>query len=279
MIALLLFAVQTARLMTIGADGSDPKLVHETTEHIEAPNWSPDGKWLVFNAGGKLFRIAVAGGKPEEIDTGGIGGANNDHVIRGKEVFFSAKGHIYVVPTAGGTARKISNDGGLTYWLHGISPDGKTAAFCGMGADKNKDIWTIPTAGGKDVRMTEDAAEDDGPDYSPDGKWLYFNSARGGQNQIWKMPAKGGKATQLTKDDRANWFPHPSPDGKWLVYISFPPGTEGHPRDKPVILRRMKPDGTQQRDLHPMFGGQGTMNVPSWSPDSRRFAFVEYSAP
>jgi Tol biopolymer transport system component len=275
---------QKSRLMTIGFDGGDPKLVYETPDLIEAPNWSADGKWLVYNSNGHLFRVASDGGQPEQIDLKGFQGANNDHVLSpdGKVIYFSARGHIYTVPFGGGTPRRISNEHAaiarLVYWLHGISPDGKNLAFCGERRG-NKDVWLIPAAGGSDHRLTTHAGAEDGPDYSADGKWVYFNSDRSGTNQVWRMPADGGedRAEQLTKDDRANWFPHPSPDGKWIVYLSYPPGTEGHPRNKHVLLRRMTPDGKEVRELRKLFGGQGTINVPSWAPDGKRFAFVEYT--
>lgn len=276
---------QKCRLMTIGFDGSDPKLVWETTDRIEAPNWSPDGKWLVVNSKGKLLRVPADGkGKAETIATGDVQNANNDHVLApdGKSIYFSAGGHIYAVPFEGGKPKRVSNEHPekerLVYWLHGISPDGKTLAHCGE-RDGNKGIWLIPTAGGKDQRLTKHAAANDGPDYTPDGKWIWFNSERSGTNQLWRIPVDGSdeKAEQMTKDDRANWFPHPSPDGKWIVYLSFPPGTKGHPRNQQVILRRMTPAGKDVTDLHKLFGGQGTINVPSWAPDSKRFAFVEYS--
>jgi Tol biopolymer transport system component len=271
-----------SRLMTLAFDGSGPRLVYETADLIEAPNWSPDGRWLVFNGGGKLFRIAADGaGGPRKIGLGGVAGANNDHVLSpdGKTLYFSARGHIYAVSLEGGQPRRVSNehpgDAKLVYWLHGVSPDGRTLAHCGDRGG-NKDIWTLPAAGGEDRRLTDHAAAEDGPDYSPDGRWIYFNADRSGTNQIWRIPATGGEAEQITRDDRANWFPHPSPDGRWIVYLSYPPGTEGHPPGKRVLLRRMTPDGKDIRDLRALFGGQGTINVPSWSPDSRRFAFVEY---
>jgi Tol biopolymer transport system component len=268
--------------MTVGFDGANPRLVYETAERIEAPNWSPDGRWLVYNAGGGLYRISAEGGAPHAIDLGGVTGANNDHVLSpdGKTIYFSARGHIYAVPFGGGAARRVSNehppDRRLVYWLHGVSPDGKTLAHCGDRGG-NKDVWTIPAAGGPDRRLTDWPSAEDGPDYSPDGRWIYFNSDRSGANQVWRISAEGGEGAQLTRDERANWFPHPSPDGKWVAYLSYPPGTEGHPADREVVLRRMTPDGGEHRDLYRLFGGQGTINVPSWSPDSRRFAFVDYA--
>jgi len=283
---------QVSRLMTIGIDRSDPRVVHETTDVIEAPNWSPDGKWLVINSKGALFRVAADGTTaPELISTGDVKGANNDHVLSpdGKTIYFSAGAHIYAVPFTGGQPQRVSNEHPperkFRYFLHGISPDGSTLAYVGaeaVGDDPwgRLDLYTIPSAGGADVRLTDTPAPDDGPEFSPDGKWIYFNSELNatipGHAQCYRMKADGTAVQQLTHDGRVNWFPHISPDGKWIVYLSFPPGTVKHPADKEVILRRMRPDGSGQADIIAFLGGQGTINVPSWSPDSKRFAFVMF---
>ena len=283
-----------ARLMTIGIDGSDPRVVLETTG-IEAPNWSHDGKWLVVNGSGALWRIAADGStKLEKIPTGDVKGVNNDHVLSpdGAMIYFSASEHIYAVPFEGGEPRRVSNDHAperkFKHFLHGISPDGRTLAYVGVevaGDDPwgRLDLYTIPSAGGGDTRLTDTPAPDDGPEYSPDGQWIYFNSELNakvpGHAQCFRMKPDGTGIEQLTHDERVNWFPHISPDGKWIVYISFPPGTVKHPADKNVILRRMKPDGSGQADIIAFNGGQGTINVNSWSPDSRRFAFVAYGTP
>lgn len=288
---------QVARLKTIGIDGSEPKVVHEGFG-FEAPNWTPDGKWLIFNGDGKLWRISASGNAaagnsaPELIPVGEVQGVNNDHVLSpdGRAIYFSARGHLYAVPIAGGTPRRVSNDHpaerAFKYYLHGISPDGRTLAYVGVEAvGKNPwgrlDLFTIPAAGGADLRLTDTPAPDDGPEYSPDGKWLYFNSELNakipGHAQCYRMKIDGTGPEQLTNDERVNWFPHFSPDGRWVVYISFPPGTTGHPANKEVILRRMRPDGSEQADIVSLFGGQGTINVNSWSPDGKRFAYVEYS--
>lgn len=282
---------QVARLMTIGIDGSDPQVVYQGSG-FEAPNWSPDGKWLVFNSGGALWRIAANGStKPEKIPTGEVQGVNNDHLLSpdGKTIYFSADAHLYAVPFAGGAPRRVSNEHPPTrafkYFLHGISPDGKTLAYVGVEAVGNNewgrhDLYTIPAAGGPDTRLTDTPAPDDGPEYSPDGQWIYFNSElnakESGHAQCYRMKPDGAGIEQLTHDERVNWFPHVSPDGKWVVYLSFPPGTKGHPANKDVILRRMKPDGSGHADILAFLGGQGTINVNSWSPDSKRFAFVAY---
>ena len=281
-----------ARLTTIGIDGSDKRVIYETRDGIEAPNWSPDGKWLVLNSHGALLRIPADGsGTPEKISIGDVKGVNNDHVLSpdGKTIYFSASQHIYAVPFEGGQPRRVSNEHPaerqFKYFLHGVSPDEKTLAYAGVEIENGDpwgriDLFTIPAAGGPDTRLTNTPAPDDGPEYSPDGEWIYFNSELNakipGHAQCYRMKPDGTGIEQLTHDERVNWFPHISPDGKWIVYISFPPGTVKHPADKDVILRRMKPDGSEQSDILAFNGGQGTINVNSWSPDSRHFAFVTY---
>jgi TolB protein len=284
-----------ARLMTIGIDGSDPRVLFETAD-IQAPNWTPDGKWLICNgtlAGEKaLMRIAADGStQPEKIPTGDIKVTSNDHILSpdGKTIYITAKSHLYALPFEGGKPKRLTNDHpadlGFKYFLHGITPDGKTLAYVGVskvGDDPwgRSDLYTIPAAGGPDTRLTDTPAPDDGPEYSPDGKWLYFNSELNakipGHAQCYRMKPDGTGIEQLTHDERVNWFPHISPDGQWIVYLSFPPGTVKHPADKAVILRRMRPDGSEQADIIAFNGGQGTINVNSWSPDSKRFAFVMY---
>lgn len=283
---------QMSRLVTIGSDGSELQVVYETTDVIEAPNWSPDGKWLVFNLRGSLFRIPVDGSTPPtRIDTGEVKNANNDHVISpdGSTIYFSAGMEIYAVAFQGGTPRRVTNDhpekNQFRHYLHGISPDGSTLAYVGMETGDNPnqrrlDLYTIPAAGGEDVRLTDTAAPDDGPEFSPDGEWIYFNSelnaTKPGHSQCYRMKVDGTSIEQLTHDERVNWFPHISPDGQWVVYLSYPPGTESHPADKDVILRRMRADGSERADIIAFLGGQGTINVNSWAPDSQRLAFVMY---
>ena len=258
---------------------------------IEAPNWTLDGKWLVYNADGRLFRISPDGTDgPHRINTAPVENLNNDHVLApdGKTVFISANdGQLYVVPLTGGIPKKISNtqDPARKYrhYLHGISPDGKTltyVAYEARGAGHMMRLAVIPAAGGTEAYLTDGACPVDGPEYSPDGKWLYYNgeaaARRPGHAQIFRMRPDGSGVEQLTHDDRVNWFPHLSPDGKMMCYISFPEGTLGHPADKDVILRLANPDGTGLRDLDAFNGGQGSINVPSWSPTSGQLAYVRY---
>jgi Tol biopolymer transport system component len=281
---------QRSELTVIDVDGGGPRVVLTADEIIEAPNWTPDGKWLVFNAGGELWRISPDGADgPTKIDTGHLSDLNNDHVLSpdGELIYVSSDdGHLYVLPITGGTPKRVSNEHPHRhhYYLHGISPDGKTLVYTGVNAvGENRwgrvNIWSIPAAGGPDTALTDvTGVPNDGAEYSPDGEWIWFNSEQGspGQAQIFRMRTDGSELTQVTHDERVNWFPHFSRDGQSIVYLSYPPGTQGHPADKDVILRFMRPDGTGRRDVVACFGGQGTMNVNSWSPDNRHFGYVAY---
>ncbi len=249
-------------------------------DHFEAPNWSVDGSYLLFNGKGRLFTIPVAGGEPKQLDTATATGCNNDHGFSpdGKWLAISDQSEgdsrIYVLPSTGGTPRLVTPLA-PSYW-HGWSPDGKTLTYCAA-REGNYDIYTIPVEGGTEQRLTDAPGLDDGPDYSPDGQTLYFNSERSGLMKIWRMKADGSQQEPVTTDpDYADWFPHPSPDGKLLVFLSYDKSVQGHPANKDVSLRIMDlPDG-KPRTLARLFGGQGTINVPSWSPDSRCVAFVSY---
>jgi TolB protein len=258
----------------------DRRVLYHTLEHIEAPNWSRDGKYLVFNSGGRIYRLPAAGGKPEVIDTGFANRCNNDHGFSpdGARLAISdqsrgGKSLVYVLPSSGGTPRLLTSLG-PSYW-HGWSPDGSMLAYC---ADRNGnyDIYTIPVDGGEERRLTLAPGLDDGPDYSPDGRHIYFNSERSGSMQIWRMKPDGTAQEQVTSDEFNNWFPHPSPDGRWIVFLSYNKDVLGHPANQPVRLRLMPAGGGPIQELARLFGGQGTMNVPSWSPDSKQVAFVSY---
>jgi Tol biopolymer transport system component len=261
--------------------------VLETEAHIEAPNWSLDGKGLIFNSSGLLYTIPVAGDKkPQQIKTGDLNRSNNDHGISpdGKWLVISDQSNpdnqsrMYILPIEGGEPRLVTAKG-PSYW-HGWSPDGRTLAYVAHRPELVDDyeIFAIDIDDGEEIRLTDSEGLDDGPDYSPDGKYIYFNSVRSGNMKIWRMDADGKNPLQLTSDDRRDWFPHPSPNGEKLVFVSYnddvAPGD--HPANKDVSLRLMSAEGGEVTELTTLFGGQGTINVPSWSPDSRFVAFVSY---
>ncbi|TVR72635.1 MAG: transporter [Marinilabiliales bacterium] len=257
-------------------------VVWSDTSHFEAPNWSPDGTTLYFNSGGYIYRIPVGGGEPVRIDTGFANRNNNDHVVSPGGTHMAISHHsaedggasiIYIVNINGGEPVRITDKG--PSYLHGWSPDGLELAYCAL-RNGQYDIYVIPVKGGPEIQLTNTASHEDGPDYSPCGKYIWFNSDRSGVMQIWRMERDGSNPTQMTFDGYNDWFPHPSPDGKHIALLSYDKDVEGHPANKNVWLRLMPAEGGEPVTLTELFGGQGTINVPSWSPDSQRFAFVSY---
>jgi Tol biopolymer transport system component len=222
----------------------------------------------------------VTGGEPKLLDTGVATRCNNDHGFSpdGKWLAISDQhdgpSRIYVLPSTGGTPRLVTPLG-PSYW-HGWSPDGRTLAYCAERGG-NFDIYTIPVEGGSERRLTTAEGLDDGPDYSPDGKYIYFNSERTGLMKIWRMKADGSGQEQVTSDpDYADWFAHPSPDGKALLFLSYSKNVKGHPAHQDVVLRGTTLAGGEPKITNALFGGQGSINVPSWSPDGHAYAFVSY---
>ena len=266
------------------------RVVKEFPYVVEAPNWTPDGKWLVINVEGKLYKLAPDGSSDLiEIPTGDITQCNNDHVVTadGKWIGLSSNdpanrrynSYVYVVPFEGGQPRKLTPEG--PSYLHGISPNGKTAVYCAFrGPDQEQDVWAMPVKGGKEVRLTDTPGLDDGPEYSPDGKHIWFNSTRTGRMQVWRMKANGKEQTQMTFDEDMNsWFPHISPDNQRVVYIAYHDyevAPDSHIADLNVQLRMIPAQGGKPEVLVDFFGGQGSINVNSWSPDSKQFAYVSY---
>lgn len=260
-------------------------IIYSETTSLQAPNWTLDGKSLLYNKGGLIYKLDLSTGSVSELNTGDVKNNNNDHVISfdGKMLGLSSTSPdkkyssvVYTVPITGGAPKQITPIG-LSY-LHGWSPDGAWLTFTGQ-RNGDFDIYKIPARGGNEVRLTTAPGLDDGPEYSPDGKYIYFNSTRSGRMQLWRMKPDGSEQTQLTNDTLNNWFPHISPDNKWIVFLSF--GNDVKPDDHPfykhVYLRLMPVSGGEPKVVAYLYGGQGTINTPSWSPDSKRFAFVSNS--
>ena len=267
-------------LETVAIASKDRRAVYCTTNHIEAPNWSRDGKFFVLNGGGQIYRMPVTGGETQMIDTGFATHCNSGHGISpdGTQLVISDHSEekaslIYTLPITGGTPKRITRRSPV-YW-HGWSPDGQTLAY-GAERDGEFDIYTIPVGGGEETRLTSSRGLDDGPEYSPDGRFIYFNSERGGTMQIWRMRTDGTGQEAVTEDEYNNWFPHPSPNGRWLVFLSFVKTVKGHPANQDVSLRILPTGGGKPEVLAKLFGGQGTIDVPSWSPDSQKVAFISY---
>jgi TolB protein len=269
----------TLEIITVAS--TDRRAIYVAPERFEAPNWMPDGKTLLFNRNGRIEKIPVAGGTPQILDTGFATRCNNDHGISpdGAQLVISDNSQeehrslVYIVPIGGGAPRRITQKS-PSYW-HGWSPDGKTLAFVGE-RNGDFDIYAIPAAGGEEKQLTTAKGLDDGPEYAPDGRYMYFNSERTGHMQIWRMRADGGEQEQVTFGESNDWFPHISPDGQQMVFLTYDASVKGHPENKDVMLRMMSLKDKKITVLAKLFGGQGTMNVPSWSPDGRQFAFVSY---
>ncbi len=267
-------------LETVPIASADRRVAYVAPAHFEAPNWSRDGSSFLFNQDGGIYRLALNSDSPERISTDTQTHCNNDHgfspdgkMIAVSDSTQSGKSMVYTLPTDGGTPHQVTQNA-PSYW-HGWSPDGSTLAFTGQRGD-NFDIYSIPVQGGEEKRLTTAAGLDDGPEYSPDGEWIYFNSERTGSMQIWRMHADGSGQEQVITDETNDWFPHISPDGKWMVSLAYEKGVIGHPPNKDVTVNLMSLADKKTKVLAKLFGGQGTINVPSWSPDSTKIAFVSY---
>lgn len=275
-----------SRLEILNIESGIRNVIYETSNHIEAPNWSRDGEYLIYNSEGRLYKFDLEAKRSAIINTGFASANNNDHGISfdGKTLAIShhleengkQNSIIYTLPIDGGTPKRITANG-PSYW-HGWSPDGKWLCYCAE-RNGNYDVYKIPSNGGEEVRLTTSEGLDDGPEYSPDGKYIYFNSVRSGNMQIWRMKPDGSDEEQITFDNYQSWFAHPSPNGKWLIMISYLPEVPAasHPHNQRVMLRLMPTSGGDIKILAFLYGGQGTINVPSWSPDSKKVAFVSYT--
>lgn len=297
---------QSSRILVVDPVTGESRVVFDSDRTlVEAPNWTPDGRWLVVNADGALWRLpadatAADGGVLEPIAMGGVPEINNDHVIApdGRSVFVSAQdGHLYEVPIGGGDGRRVTRphpEGrGYKNYLHGVSPDGAVLSVivgARPDASASADEWRtnvalVAVADGATTFLTDDRHPDDGAEISPDGEWVWFSTERytsdPGHAQLARMRLDGSELTRVSDTSTVDWFPHPSPDRSLLLSLAYAAGTIGHPENRDVVLTVRDldagdPSATPARDLFRVFGGQGTINVNGWAPDSRRFACVDY---
>ena len=276
-----------SRLEILDVATGHRRVIYSTDDVFEAPNWTRDGKALVYNSQGRLFRYDLETNTPSPIDTGDVVRNNNDHVLSFDGTMLAISSHtgpefhsmVYTVPLEGGQPKQVTPTG--PSYLHGWSADDRYLVYTALrGGDY--DIYRIPVEGGVEEQLTTAPGLDDGPEYTPDGSYIYFNSVRSGSMQIWRMRPDGSEQEQLTNDDCNNWFPHISPDGKQVIMVSYLPGEvepSDHPAAKRVYLRVMPLDGGGPKVVAYLYGGQGTINVPSWSPDGMKVAFVSNSVP
>ena len=276
-----------SELVLLNVNTGKEKVILREKRHFEAPNWSRDGKFLIINSNGKLEKISVKGRKLGVIDTGFADNCNNDHgltfdgkwlIISHNDSRVSSSGgnsRIFILPVSGGVPRLITSKY-PSYW-HGVSPDNEWVTYCAM-RNGEWDVYKTHVITDEEIRLTDAEGLDDGPEFSYDGKWIYFNSNRTGRMHIYRMKPDGSEQTQLTFDDYDNWFPHPSPNNKDVVYISYVEDQNGgHPFGKDVKLRLLNVDTKETKDITPVFyGGQGSLNVHSWSPNGDSIAYVKY---
>lgn len=277
-----------SRLELLNIETGDRNIIYETTAAIEAPNWTADGNYIIYNSFGHVYKLHLPTRKIELLNTGFETKNNNDHVIsfKGKtlgithmEKGINNRWNIYKLPIEGGEPQLLTEKS--PSFLHGWSPDGRYIIYTGK-RNNRFDIYRMASDGvGEEKQLTNSPGINDGAEYSPDGKYIYFNSSRTNTMQIWRMDADGKNAKQLNNDSFNNWFPHVSPDGKQMVFLSYSPDVaiDQHPYYKQVYLRSMPVEGGEPKVVAYLYGGQGTINVPSWSPDGKYVVFVSNSRP
>jgi TolB protein len=271
----------TLQTISIDENFRSANVVYTQRALFQAPNWTRDGNFLIFTQDGRMWKIPVKGGTPEAIDIGAASKCTGSHGLSpdGKWLAISCsmpdkpETRVYIIPSSGGTPRLVTEH--PASYFHSWSPDGQTIAFTHPDHG-SANIFAVSVEGSQEKALTTGTGISDDPDYSADGQYIYFNSDRSGTMQIWRMRADGSQPEQITFDDFPNWTPHPSPDGKSVVFLSYEKGTPGHPANKDIAFRIFSTSDKSIRTLVDVVGGSGSSNVPSWSPDGHRFAFVSY---
>jgi len=278
----------SSRLETMNVFNGKRKVIHTHDSRFEAPNWLPDGNRLLFNQDGSLYTINLNGENLTKLNTGFADRNNNDHGISFNGKLLAISHHreglpgggstVYVLPVEGGEPQQVTEKT-PSYW-HGWAPNNREVVYVAQREEDNYDIYKKSIRGGTEVKLTTyTGSHADGPEYSPDGKYIYYNASPTGTMQIWRMKPDGSEKEQVTFDQYNDWFPHISPDGQWIAFISFPIHIDpsSHPSFKRVMLRLMPASGGAPKVIAYLYGGQGTINVPSWSPDSKSISFVSYT--
>lgn len=271
----------TSLLQTVEVESGRVTTVLTESGRLMAPNWSRNGKSLFFTKGNRIATIPIAGGKPQLLDVGNLIGCSGSHGFSPDGKWFAltcastslADRRVYIIPATGGSPRMLTQN---TAWFHSWSPDGKTILFTRGGGPGIGNFFSISVDGGPEKELTTGTDLNDDPDYSADGKYIYFNTNRWGGMQLGRMKPDGSQVDQVTFDEFKNWTPHPSPDGKWIVFISYDPSVTTHAANKGIVLRILSTNDNKIRTLVHLVGGDGSMNVPNWSPDSKSLAFVSY---
>jgi len=269
-----------SHIETMDVTSGHREILYSSPTSLQAPNWMPDNRALIYNSDGLIYKFDLQKHAPELLFTDTVKRNNNDHVLSfdGKMLGLSSSDGkynsiVYTVAATGGKPKRITAIG--PSYLHGWSPDKKFLVYTAERGG-NFDIYKISSEGGEELRLTDAPGLDDGPEYSPDGKYIYFNSVRSGTMQLWRMNSDGTNQVQITSDEFNNWFAHVSPDGKWIVFLTFLKDVkpDDHPFYKHVYLRMMPVGYGQPKVIAYVYGGQGTINTPSWAPDNKRIAFV-----
>lgn len=256
--------------------------------HFEAPNWSRDGQFLVINSEGLLYQVPLEAPRLIPINTDFANRCNNDHGISpdGTELVISHHAEdknntsiIYRLPINGGTPVPVTAQG-PSYW-HGWSPDGRYLTYvAGRSGHSDFKIYRLDLHSGVEEQLSFGPGLDDGPEYSACGGFIYFNGFRDGKMQIWRMQADGNNPTQIIYSAHSDWFPHPSPDGTKLIFLRYLEDQgQAHPFGRDVLIMLLDLISGETRAITEVFyGGQGSLNVPCWAPDSSGFAFVSYES-